>query len=159
MQREVHEELDTWFNFSKGKGINESEISDTTLLFVRFTGLWIAFSGLLMYKTGDDGRGALKEYCGLKKRPEAHNRLLKDEEYGKSVSDLAKDGVTCQRTKTYYSIDEKTNLLQVLDSVYTVRCNLFHGGKSVNDGRDYGLVAASMTIIQKLIQSELSRNH
>jgi hypothetical protein len=54
---------------------------DTTLLFVRFTGLWIAFSGLLVHKVGDDGRRALKEYCGLKKRPEAHSIFLKDKKY------------------------------------------------------------------------------
>jgi hypothetical protein len=81
MQREIREELDIWFNFSKGKGIKETEILDTTLLFVRFTGLWIAFSGLLVHKVGDDGRRALKEYCGLKKRPEAHSIFLKDKKY------------------------------------------------------------------------------
>ena len=111
-----------------------------------------------MYKTGGDGRDALKGYCRLKRRSEAHNRFLKNDEYERSVQELAKNGVTCQRSRTYYSVDDQTKLIEVLDSVYTVRCNLFHGGKSVNNGEDFRLVRASKIIIQKLIQFELSHN-
>jgi hypothetical protein len=40
---------------------------------------------------------------------------------------------------------------QVLRTVYQVRCNLFHGEKSPQNGRDYNLVVTSDRLLRAFV--------
>jgi hypothetical protein len=53
------------------------------------------------------------------------------------------------RNRKYYST--VTNFEQYIDCVYQVRCNLFHGGKNLEDGQDEEIVKLAFKSLLKLI--------
>lgn len=49
-------------------------------------------------------------------------------------------------------IDDETNLAQVIDVIYQIRNNLFHGAKSLYDQRDQNLVAVAHEVLLPLFR-------
>lgn len=56
-------------------------------------------------------------------------------------------------------IKDVKNLQQVIDSIYRVRCNLFHGGKDINEITDIALIWAAGTTLYYLFEKFLMEEH
>ena len=55
-------------------------------------------------------------------------------------------------TSSAAKIDDEANLAQVMDVIYQIRNNLFHGAKSLYDQRDQNLVAAAHEVLLPLFR-------
>jgi hypothetical protein len=126
--------------------------------FFQFIGIWIAFNAFYVsrYHNFTDARVS-DHKCVRKFAQEAgsvayHRRLLKDAEYARAVAVLAEEGVRDVISDEHYEIPKPEDLAAVLEVVYQVRCNLFHGGKLIRDPRDQRLTRASFMIIKHLLQ-------
>lgn len=48
-------------------------------------------------------------------------------------------------------LNDPSNLEEVVNFIYHIRCNLFHGSKDLQQGRDEALVMAAGNLIKKLV--------
>ena len=74
------------------------------------------------------------------------------------VHDVFKGRVTAEGTDRYNSLIHDTGLKQLTSlilTIYHVRCNLFHGSKSLNLDRDVELVRASSIILEGYLRAVL----
>lgn len=55
------------------------------------------------------------------------------------------------RTQKKVEITDTTDLTQIMDVVYQIRCNLFHGSKGLDDERDRNLVAVAAEVLLPLL--------
>ncbi len=53
------------------------------------------------------------------------------------------------------TITDRTKLEEIVDVVYRVRCNLFHGGKSSTEQKDIELMQFSFKVIYKILDNIL----
>jgi len=53
------------------------------------------------------------------------------------------------------TINNLRDLTQVIDSIYRVRCNLFHGGKDINEIGDIALISASGKALYYILEKFL----
>jgi hypothetical protein len=54
------------------------------------------------------------------------------------------------RGKREVRIIDVSSFGEVLEAIYTIRCNLFHGEKSPNDERDCALVELAFRILSRI---------
>lgn len=146
------EVIDKWYALASGGEIDRGNV------FFRFMALWVAFNALYGsrhgYREGDWDQ--INAYCQEHEIRNRHSLLLRsDHEYGSAVNTLKRDGVHNYRNGEKRQIHRKGNLRQVAGCFYQVRNNLFHGNKA-GDLRDEDLVAASYTIVSKLIEPHLN---
>jgi hypothetical protein len=86
-----------------------------------------------------------------------HSRLMKnDSEFRKDLNRLAVfrvyDMRYPMRTDKTKNITNTENFGEVLEVIYQVRCNLFHGKKSMDDPHDKELVELSYRILTNLFK-------
>jgi hypothetical protein len=145
------EVIDKWYTLALGGEIDRGDI------FFRFMALWVAFNALYgsrhSYRRNE--RDQIEAYCQEQDVRSRHLQLLhSDHEYTGAVNTLKKAGVYSYRDREWRHIHELGDLRQVARCFYQVRNNLFHGNKA-GDLRDEELVAASYTIVSKLIEPHL----
>lgn len=136
----------TWYDFAVGGHFDRRDP------FVRFIAVWIAFNAL--YEQHTPGAYEGEQIATLGNDPHfitCHVNLLNHQSYKEAVDVLAESGVANLRTSSRRTIPDHTNLLSVLQCVYQVRCNLFHGGKDRSDERDRRLSAAGFIVIGNLL--------
>jgi hypothetical protein len=137
--------------------------------FFQFVAVWVAFNALVTarysVRTGTilGDRQLVNRFCrdprarrvhaGLRRHDTVYNdaiRLLSE----KPVLDMQQESVPEEARDDRYvpdSIDAQGSLWSVLHYIYTVRCNLFHGGKRPDHPRDEALVTAGYEIVSRLI--------
>lgn len=160
--------IDTWYKMAQGESVQQSDV------FFQFIAVWIAFNALYV-STSISSRGNEKSnkrtsdkaqvqcFAGIAKVRDWHLHLVRvDGDYKKAIAKLAATGVLDMNSwkfnKKVEGITDFDNLNEVLNCVYQVRCNLFHGGKPPENPRDRELVSCSYTIISKLIQPFLNQS-
>lgn len=125
----------------------------------RFISLWIAFNGWMIGKFGimreADMITRVKERTEMKEiflsLPQTDKRFTKalKELAGKSVADM-RDPNNPSKYKKYEGTFES-----LIDVLYQIRCNLFHGSKKTY-GHDYGLVCLAFRILLPLFKEYLA---
>ena len=141
-----------WYALASGGEIGSGDV------FFRFMALWVAFNAFYgsrhSYERSDWGK--INAYCQEREVQNRHSQLLRSDcEYGNAVNTLKRDGVYNYKGGDYRHIKDERYLEQVARCFYQVRNNLFHGDKA-GDLRDEDLVAASQTIVSKLIEPHLN---
>ena len=121
----------------------------------RFTALWIAFNALYALRFhGERGdRNQVRAFAQWAPAQEAHGRALSasDAAYSDAIATLQAKGVYNFSRCEVEHIPDPTDLVRIIEVVYQVRCNLFHGHKVPADLRDRSLVQAAFTVISALI--------
>jgi hypothetical protein len=155
---QVAQTIRTWHQIGLGEQVDRSDV------FFRFIATWVAFNAIYCSRSAAQGCDLerthdAKHVSGFASDPEViarHVQLLSvDPEYHSAVHVLADEGVAklistrrCSRQNITCVEDAK----QVLLCVYQVRCNLFHGQKTPDSGRDRSLVNAAYTILIRIIR-------
>lgn len=158
MERDIRNIIDKWYKTSKGDAVEPDE-------FFKFIAAWIAFNSALNFRYSSPpqdrklrDREKVEKYSETKGPNQEHKRLLEnDSAYRASVEFLVNKPLTDLRTNYKLKV-ETTDLRDVLTLVYTVRNNLFHGGKSPTNWRDRNLVDNCSIITQCFVQYELSNS-
>jgi hypothetical protein len=129
-----------------------------------FVYTWIAFEAFtcLKYKlsgVGDRKNAFCKDF-GLRYNQEYD--LLPDDCKRMAIglaSYTILDMTPTNIKKKPIKITDVKNLSQVLDAIYRVRCNLFHGGKDINEITDIALVSASGTLLYCILEKFLKEEN
>lgn len=134
-----------------------SDHPNTTQLpaFFDFIAVWIAFNAFYNSKSSDRTKGDRWQINKFSGRPEviaAHKNLLNETNYRKAVTVLQEKGILDLRYMRRNSISDAKNTTEVLLSLYTIRNNLFHGGKQFTVNRDQKLVEAAKIITSSLLK-------
>jgi hypothetical protein len=124
----------------------------------RFLKLWIAINALyaLTAPRGRGDRDQLRTFAILPAVKEAHEENLNNPVYYRAVESLATRGVYNFLSERFVVVSDVRDAPQVLDAVYQVRCNLFHGKKSPTNLRDAQLVQAAANVVSGLLDRVLA---
>jgi hypothetical protein len=127
-------------------------------LISRFVFLWFCFNAWLTYESEEDtDREMIKWLAG----PRASASQLRASfdlasksdvfvGYLKALAGLSPISSTGRRRREV-RIDSPEDFSGIVESVYQVRCNLFHGGKRASDLRDQKLVMVCARILEKWV--------
>jgi hypothetical protein len=146
----TYEELITeWFKRSQKEGAREFTIFD------QFMSLWLSFNAWGTYKSKKDKDSSMLNWVKVNTDlRNTHIRLMKDDdEYSKRVAQLSQYNVLDMRPShkgQSKSVSNVNSLDELLDVIYQIRCNLFHGQKSEIDPHDRELVDLAFHILSKL---------
>lgn len=115
--------------------------------FMRFMMHWIAFNWLYSSEDGLSERDKIKSYY------ERNYKRFKYDPFGSVDINIflespIYDGKTALPNVQDYEGVRSGNAKSLLMSIYQVRCNLFHGSKSLRIDRDRDLVRASANILE-----------
>ena len=133
--------------------------------FVQFIALWEAFNGWLRIPPANGIQlkkdwELLKDFQANPVVQQDFQQLAKDSsEYKQALANLKSLCPVYQVQgvgRTEVRLDEEANLGQVMEVIYAVRNNLFHGGKSLSDPRDQKLVTAAGNVLLPLFNQLLS---
>ena len=134
--------------------LSRQEAFETNDVFFRFMSLWIAFNAYFTFRYGNiTDRQKIQRFARERRAHGQHDKLLQnDNDYNKSIGMIKKNGVIDLNRKEHHTISDANDFCQVMDCIYTIRCNLFHGGKLTDNLRDQELVRASLAILDKLAE-------
>ncbi len=128
----------------------------------RFISLWIAFNGWMRAKFGE-GINDRSQINALKGMPDFKNTFedmkVKDPDFKKNLDELENKSVVDMRFRNecedIYKYDGTFESL--LEVIYQVRCNLFHGRKNLEENKkDFELVSLSHSILLPLFKAFLN---
>lgn len=128
----------------------------------RFISLWIAFNGWLKDKYGEEMRDAdlIKEVKTIIDLKTVFTTLMqKNQEFSDRLESLKGYSVIDMRKKRRQAqpIEFDGTLEKLIDVIYRVRCNLFHGRKDVDEDRkDRELVGLTYSILIVLFKKYLT---
>lgn len=121
--------------------------------FMRFMMHWIGFNWLYNQIGGSDERTKIKDFYNQNRKKfdkvDPFNLTDINAFLEGAVFDVAKG---CPHTRDYEKLKEY-NVEALLMTLYQVRCNLFHGSKSLRVKRDRELVRASANILEKYMEA------
>ncbi len=142
-----------WFTASVGGLIGQGQFSS-------FITVWIAFNALyaLLFGNQDSERKQVRAVGSWPPAIDIHRSALALSDYQHSIAVLAQNGVYNFLSNRVERIADTTDLCQVLSAVYLVRCNLFHGRKTVTNMRDHDLVEAARLITYRLVGGLLNNS-
>jgi len=135
-----------WFAVSQGQAVEPDP-------FFQFMSAWIAFNAFFILEYGIDVTDRTKVDSFKQDETSIHRHLAlvaDDDEYRDAVLVLAEQGVVNMRNERRVEIQNPNDFSSVIEAVYTVRCNLFHGEKMTDNARDRDLVTASHRILMGL---------
>lgn len=130
----------------------------------RFISLWIAFNGWMRGKFGEDigDRRQIESVKRMQDFEEVFNKLKEEapafREYLEGLEDVSVVNMQFKNNREdIYRYDGSFESL--IETLYQVRCNLFHGRKNVDeDKKDFELVGLSYRILLPLFKAYLSTN-
>ena len=138
----------TWYDIADGQSPGNPD------MFFRFISIWVAANALYASRHSNE-RSDAKQILRFASDPDVvdrHRQLLdSDESYKAALAVIKERGVSDPRGGRKRTIQDERNVLEVLQSVYQVRCNLFHGGKLPGNVRDERLVDAAYAVTSLLI--------
>jgi len=127
----------------------------------RFVFLWFCFNAWLAYESGEDGDRRMIEWL-KDARPDtsqlraayeiaatAETSLFSG--YLSNLAKLSPIGRTGRREGEEVRIESPDDFSAILEGIYVVRCNLFHGAKRANSVRDEKLVRVCGSIMEKWV--------
>ena len=128
----------------------------------RFISLWIAFNGWMKGKFGERKRDTmlLNELKQLPEFNNSFNHLRKaNPDFRKNLKKLANYSVGNMQRPENGELKYDGKLDSLIEILYRVRCNLFHGRKEINgNAKDKELVSLSLKILLPLFKTYLSMN-
>jgi hypothetical protein len=146
--------IQDWFSLANGNNIDSSDV------FFRFVAAWVGFNAFYTYhysrrnKSGRINDGQLVKKCAEHADLITNHVWLidNDSKYLNAVHILKEKGVWDTQNREISYISSTRDLSEVLNCVYRVRCNLFHGGKIPTDVRDKTLVEAAHVITSRTVE-------
>ena len=148
MQPETQQLIQTWYTVASGQEIRNIELNDS---YFRFMAAWVAFNALYNSRPWASNKGDKEQVELFSKQDENQSRhcvLMKNApEYRQAVQHLKK-------LVTSYRIRDEYDLKEVMNCVYRVRNNLFHGRKLPGNLEDKRLVEAGYVIVFNLMLIE-----
>ena len=148
----THEKLIVdWFKRSQRQRARKFTIFD------QFISLWFAFNSWGTYLSNKDKDAEMLRWIKSNTRlPQILEQLTtNDSEFATKLQRLSEYEVHVMRPGhegQSKSISDIHSLDQVLDVIYQIRCNLFHGQKSMIDPHDKELVELAFHILSKLFK-------
>jgi hypothetical protein len=130
----------------------------------RFISLWIAFDGWMRGKFGEDiaDRSKIESVKRMQDFKKVFNQLREDNFTFRECLDKL-EGLSVvnmqfrNNREVVYRYDG--NFESLIEVIYQVRCNLFHGRKNIDeDKKDFELVVLSYRILLPLFKAQLSKN-
>ncbi len=131
---------------------------------VKFMMHWIAFNWLYNeYREGGDEKNAIRTFCR-----ENYNKLSSYNAFRSQainifmeqpVRSVVSGMVTSEHNSLYRDVvrgEGLSRLSSLMLTIYHVRCNLFHGSKSLMIKRDLDLVRSSSIILEGYLKAVLS---
>lgn len=142
-----------WYQRSQGITVREPDAFD------KFMYLWVSFDAWGKVASRKvSGRGVI-DFCKTEKGLVGeHQRLLAtDTEFAGNVARL-KEMCPVRKIRRRHNrvlgeevrINDVANFGEVLETIYTIRNNFFHGDKSPNSTRDLELVELAFRILSKV---------
>ena len=128
------------------KGDSENDI------FNCFISFWIAFNVIYLSRYPVDGdRACINEVKKDSYFVSEYKMLLKNKTFFDSINTLLKEcPITSEKNGISYTF-KVNDFAALIDVLYQVRNNLFHGGKSINEKRDKEVVSAALPVLKSLI--------
>ena len=128
----------------------------------RFISLWIAFNGWMKGKFGENktDRTLLNKTKELTEFSDSFNHLKQVNSCFKSnLEKLANYSVADMRNLKDRNLTYDGTFESLIEVLYRVRCNLFHGRKEITENKkDIELMSLSLKILLPLFKTYLSRN-
>lgn len=146
-----HEELIIrWFERS------QKQRTRVFTIFDQFISLWFSFNSWGTYLTKKDtDREMINQVKTNNALLTTYSNLIKNDDFKRDVSRLAEYGVWDMRPNhedKLTTISDVNDFGQILDAIYQVRCNLFHGQKSIINPHDFELVELSFRILSSVFK-------
>lgn len=126
--------------------------SEEDYIFSKFIFLWFCFNAWLAYKSNESNDRCMinwlkrtNNYSDIRiafeniKNPETIDELVK-------LSPIRRDESHPRQGQDIY-ISDKNDFDNIVEAIYRIRCNLFHGRKDADDKRDRQLVQACGNIL------------
>ena len=130
----------------------------------RFISRWIAFNGWMRGKFGEDiaDRSKIESVKRMQDFKEVFNQLREGNLTFKECLDKL-EGLSVVNMQFRNNREDvyryEGNFESLIEVVYQVRCNLFHGRKNIDeDKKDFELVVLSYRILLPLFKAYLSTN-
>ena len=127
---------------------------------IRFMMYWIAFNWLYSESEKQGECDKIKDFCA------GHLQTLHkyDAFASKSISIFLTYPVNDMRTgiareERFAKMKNEKSIVDLITTIYQVRCNLFHGSKSLHNLRDIELIKASAVLMEgylKVLLEEIS---
>jgi hypothetical protein len=147
--RMPRDHITKWYLRSQGKNIEFSVVD-------RFISLWIAFVSWSEFESKGETDREIMQW--LKKSTfviEIFRDLEKDEEFHNALQELREIPIHRYIKDEQVTIHKIKDLSQVLEFIYVVRCNLFHGHEDLED--DY-LIIHCFTILNKIFSRIIEKD-
>ena len=123
--------------------------------FFKFISYWIAFNCWLTTKTN--------EYCDR----DALDKLYKEPSLYGGFSSIVNDGnnkklfdalvgicpIENNRKRTKRPVNDYKNFAEVMNVLYEIRCNLFHGSKIDSNERDAQVMRAAVPVLELIVKT------
>lgn len=144
-----------WYGYGLKKG------NDWVIKFMMH---WIAFNWLYGQCEQGDEVANIREFCRKKVDDLARYDAFKDEafrEFKKRPITGMKNGKEITYDGIYRNLSRGSDLNRITNlllSIYQVRCNLFHGSKSLRIEHDRELVHSSAIILEGYLKELLPKN-
>lgn len=124
--------------------------------FIRFMMHWVAFNWLYNSIPKDSERAKIQQYYDDHK-----DQFEKYDAFSSPDIEVFRRGQVYCSTKEDYSDSNykgimRGNTKKLLLTLYAVRCNLFHGSKSLINERDQELVRSSANILEGYLKALLT---
>lgn len=141
-----------WYRYGLEKGDDS---------IVKFMMHWIAFNWLYSEYRNNDERANIRAFC-----KDHYDKLSRYNPFTTGAYFVFEDGPVRDETRgeikrvmtLYDNLTKKTGEVRVeslLQTIYQVRCNLFHGSKSLHNPRDLELVRSSAIIMEGYLKALL----
>lgn len=129
--------------------------------FSRFIMHWIAFNWLYAECDEMSERESIRAFCRyntekLRKYDAFSTEAIKIF-WEEPVKD-SRSGLHPYHEKQYQRLKKDRSITDLFLTMYQVRCNLFHGSKSIYRDRDIALVRASAEILEGYLKALLTTN-
>ena len=126
---------------------------------IRFMMYWIAFNWLYSACEGEHDADKIEEFCERYFDRLSGYPAFETEEFEvlrqKPIANVRTGGRNGWLRRRLYSDDELLRMKGLFRTIYHVRCNLFHGSKSIHNERDMNLVRASGIILEGYLKASL----
>lgn len=145
-----------WYNRSRGRKVEFT-------IFDRFVSLWMAFNAWGTHESQEDSDSNMIRWVKATSiMPSIFAQLMKsDKEFAKTVTELKNEcpvyDMRPSHRTDYKTITNIHDFREILDVIYKIRCNLFHGQKSPDEKRDVRLATFAYGILDRLFEEILRK--
>ena len=129
-------------------------------IFNKFISYWIAFNAFYSYKTtARRERNCLNEIIADQSFNRTYQTLITQENFQVFQSlILVGSIVNVKNPEESVIITDSSNFNEVINVLYLIRCNLFHGDKGETEARDVQVITAAVPILELVVKA-LVENH